>query len=107
LGICEKYATMQWRSQPKIFLGGKMFDFRRITLFCLEKRFSKHKMTTFSKNFFGVMALSTPLATPMPPWASQGGGKGQRPPWILKILAKKVLFLDSSGKKQIHDFWTP
>jgi len=37
----------QWRSQPKNLGGGKMFDFRRITLFCLEKRLSKHKMTTF------------------------------------------------------------
>jgi len=27
-----------------------MFDFRRITLFCLEKRLSKHKVTIFSKN---------------------------------------------------------
>jgi len=26
-----------------------MFDFRRITLFCLEKRLSKHKTTIFSK----------------------------------------------------------
>jgi len=32
-----------------------MFDFRRITLFCLEKRLLKHKMTIFSKNV-GVMA---------------------------------------------------
>jgi len=31
---------------PKIFLG-KMFDFRRRTLFCLEKGHSKQKMTTF------------------------------------------------------------
>jgi len=30
-----------------------MFDFRRITLFCLEKRLSKHKMTIFSKNLGG------------------------------------------------------
>jgi len=30
-----------------------MFDFRRITLFCLEKRFSKQKMTIFSKNLGG------------------------------------------------------
>jgi len=30
-----------------------MFDFRRITLFCLEKRLSKHKMTLFSKNLGG------------------------------------------------------
>jgi len=41
----------QWRCQPKNW-GGKMRDFRRITLFCLEKRFSKHKMTIFSKTFF-------------------------------------------------------
>jgi len=27
-----------------------MFNFRRKTLFCLEKRLSKHKMTIFSKN---------------------------------------------------------
>ena len=30
-----------------------MFDFTRITLFCLEKRLSKHKMTIFSKNLWG------------------------------------------------------
>jgi len=49
----------QWRSQPKNLggakkIGGvKMLDFRRITLFCLEKRFSTHKMTTFSENLGG------------------------------------------------------
>jgi len=42
-----------------------MFDFRRITLFCLKKRLSKHKMTIFSKTFGGVAwpfwpTLSTP-----------------------------------------------
>jgi len=42
-----------------------MFDFRRITLFCLEKRLSKHKMTRFSKNLRGTMATLPPLATPM------------------------------------------
>jgi len=42
-----------------------MFDFRRITLFHLEKRLSKHKMTIFSKNFGGAQPLWTPLATPM------------------------------------------
>ena len=36
-----------------------MFDFRRMTLFCLEKRLSKHKMTIFSKT------LGCPPATPM------------------------------------------
>jgi len=39
--------------EPKNFGGSKMFDFRRITLFCLEKRLSKHKMTMFSKHFGG------------------------------------------------------
>ena len=53
-------------ARPKIFGGGKMFDFRRITLFCLEKRLSKHKMTIFSKNLGGAWPLVSPLATPMP-----------------------------------------
>jgi len=38
-----------------------MFDFRRIPLFCVEKRLSKHKMTIFSKNLGEAMA---PLASP-------------------------------------------
>jgi len=42
-----------------------MFDFRRITVFCLEKRLSKHKMTIFSKNLGGPCPLWPPLATPM------------------------------------------
>jgi len=42
-----------------------MFDFRRITLFCLEKHVSKLKMTIFSKNLEGAMAFMAPLPTPM------------------------------------------
>ena len=38
--------------QPKN-LGGKVFDFRRITLFCWENRLSKHKITIFYKNLGG------------------------------------------------------
>ena len=62
--ICKKYYK-QWRSQPKHFLGekiwgAKMFDFRRTTLFCLGKRFSKHKMTIFSKNVWGGIAPLDP-----------------------------------------------
>jgi len=55
---------MQWRSQPKNLGGAKKFgkgkicDFRRITLFCLENRLSKHKITIFSKN----------LGRPWPLW---------------------------------------
>ena len=48
----KKISTFyQWRSQPKnlraqkILGRGKLFDFRRITLFCLEKCLSKHKIT--------------------------------------------------------------
>ena len=35
-------------ASPKIG-GGKMFDFRRITLLYLEIRLSKHKMAIFSE----------------------------------------------------------
>jgi len=47
----EAGVEVQWRSQPKIFFGEKCFDFRRITLFCLGYRLSKHKMTIYAKNF--------------------------------------------------------
>jgi len=46
-------------ASPEI-LGGKMFDFRRITLFCLEKHLSKHKMTIFSKNLGRAWPLRPP-----------------------------------------------
>jgi len=46
--------------EPKIFLGDKMFDFRRITLFCLEKPLSKHKITIFSKHLVGACYLWRP-----------------------------------------------
>ena len=55
-------------ASPKIggkqIWGLKIFDFRRITLFCLEKRHLKHKMTLCSKNW-GAWPLWPPLATPM------------------------------------------
>ena len=41
-----------------------MFVFRRATVFCLEYRLSKHKMTRYSKNFGGLArwpALATPF----------------------------------------------
>jgi len=37
-----------------------MFDLRRITLHCLEKRLSKHKMTAFSKIFGGQSPFGPP-----------------------------------------------
>jgi len=37
-----------------------MLDFRRITLFCLEKRVSRHKMTIFSKTLGKAMAALAP-----------------------------------------------
>ena len=56
----------QWRSQPKNLEGGKKFgrakmlDFRRITLFCLEKRLSKHEMAIFSKK----LGVHSPFGPP-------------------------------------------
>ena len=53
---------------PKNFVASKMLDFWRITLFCLEKRLSRHKMTIFSRNFFwgaGAWPLWPPLPTPI------------------------------------------
>jgi len=47
------------------FAGGKLFTFRRITLFCLEKHLSKQKMTIFSKHLGRSWPLCPPLATPM------------------------------------------
>jgi len=58
---------IQWRSQPKNLggnLGAKNFYFRLATVFCLEYRFSKHKMTRYFKNLGGHGPLG-PLATPM------------------------------------------
>ena len=63
--ISVLWMCSQWRSQPKNLGGAKMCDFRRITLFCLENRLSKHKMTIFSKTLGGTMAPFPPLATPM------------------------------------------
>ena len=37
-----------------------MFDFRRITLFCLEKRLSKHKKTIFYKTLGGMAPWAHP-----------------------------------------------
>jgi len=55
----------QCRSQTKNLVGAEMLDFRRIKLFCFEKRHSKHKMTIFSKNLGGRGPFGPPLATLM------------------------------------------
>ena len=43
-----------------VSISGVMFRFRRITLFCLEKCLSKHKMTIFSTNLGGDNGLFRP-----------------------------------------------
>ena len=53
-------ANPKFGGGQKILRGAKMLDFRRITLFCLEKRLSKHKMTMFSKHFGGPSLLCPP-----------------------------------------------
>jgi len=49
----------------KILRGATLFDFKRIKLFCLGKRLSKHKMTVCSKNLGGAWPHWLPLATAM------------------------------------------
>ena len=93
----------QWRSQPKNLEGAKkfgganMFDFRRITLFCLEKCLSKRKMTIFSK-ILGVHGPFNPPGYAYGRWSSvtslkewvmgMNVGRGQGglgPLWVLKF----------------------
>jgi len=61
-GHIEKFIATKGSgvASPNILRRGKMFGFRRITLFCLEKRVSKHKMTIFSKNLGGMAPLALP-----------------------------------------------
>jgi len=54
------FVVSQWRSQHKIFCGAKMFDFRRIILFCSENFYQSAKWLYVLK-IGGVMA-------PFPPW---------------------------------------
>ena len=99
----------QWRSQPKNLRGGKnlggvkMFDFGRITLFCLEKRFSKHKMTILSKNLWGAMA---PLAPPGYAYVLHVRAS-LRPPWYMRpfsvyMMSPKVVLIF----RKLNENWT-
>jgi len=58
-GVIETFAISGVAS-PEIW-GAQMFEFRRITLFCWEKRLSKRKVTIFSKRLKGPWPL-------WPPW---------------------------------------
>ena len=62
---CSGVASPKIGKGKKIW-GVKMFDCRRITLFCLGKRLSKHKITIFSKNFGGPWPLCSPGYTYAP-----------------------------------------
>jgi len=58
LTVCNRdglvrQCPVQWRSQPKNLGGAKMFDFRRMTLFCLEKRYQSTKWLYFLKICWG------------------------------------------------------
>ena len=57
--------TVQRRSQHKNlvgkkFVGTKMCDYRWIALFCLEKRFPKHKITIISKHLGDMASMTSP-----------------------------------------------
>jgi len=57
----ETVAQLLPKKFREIFWGPKIFDFRRIPLFCFEKRLSKAKMTIFSKNVAGNDLFAPPL----------------------------------------------
>jgi len=68
--VCKNISFHNWQNvfagsgvaSPKFF-GAKMFGFRRVTVFCLRHRFSKHKMTRYAQNL-GRWPPG-PLTTPM------------------------------------------
>jgi len=86
-----RYITGQWHNQPKNW-GGKMFDFRRITLFCLEKRFSFRKMTVCSRNLEGrapLVGLSYAYVTghgPVGRFLVSSGRAGLQQCWSVRSL---------------------
>ena len=53
--LCNGVASPKFWEEPKNLGGAKMLDLRRITLFCLEKNLSKHKMTIFLKILGGSL----------------------------------------------------
>jgi len=83
--------------RAKKFWGGKMPDFRRITLFFMEKRLSKHKMTIFSKNLGG----HCPSAPPGYAYAKVGGHCPSAPPGYAyaMLLGLMVSFYHQQSKR--------
>jgi len=61
----------------------------RITLFCLEKRLSKHKMTMFSKNLGSAMA---PLAPPGYVYVQTRFWQNQARSQVLRFGESKYIF---------------
>jgi len=88
----------QWRSRPKNFGETKMFDFR-ITLFCLEKRLSKHKMTYVLKIWGWAWPLWPILATPMftPRWTLGFTWWIFATPLLLNSVNNAILLNDTNG----------
>jgi len=77
----------------KNFGGAKMFDFKRITLFCLERHLSKHKMTICFNNLGAAWPIWPPLATPMLPTSfheSQYDRWSSRMPTNMSIYSKHI-----------------
>ena len=85
-------SSEQWRSQAKNLRRAKMFDFRRITPFCLEKRLSKHKMTIFSKSLGGHGSFP-------PPWLRLWFWKHN---WSISSLHFSTCFCERSSIVQLY-----
>jgi len=61
IGDVRVWQSVAWGAQK--FGECKMFDFRRVTLFCFEKRLSEQKMTIYFLKIWGHGPLATPMAT--------------------------------------------
>jgi len=64
-----------------------MFDFRRITLFCLGYYILKHKMTTYVKNLGGTVVS----------WGTPGYAYGH---WL--VFMKTVMVSQNTMKNTAH-----
>jgi len=71
-------------ASPKIW-GAKVFDFRRITLYCFRYCLSKHKKTICSKTLWGPWS-------PRPPWLRL---------WVTWLSSVRRIYVRSYDQKKI------
>jgi len=93
-------------ASPNFWGGAKMFDFKRITLFCLGDHLSKHKMIVCSKHFGGVWPGSPPwlrLYSPVTTGGLSPRNRASRPPnWNMKHYKVFVFNSPRANLKPSH-----